>query len=87
MVFDFSKNSQFTTDVKLKGEKLDVVDEVKLLETIITSYMKWNKNTQRIVKNANAKMRMLHIASKFIRNKNDLLQIYRVSQKQCIIRR
>ena len=45
--------------------------------TIITSDMKWNKNTERIVKNANSKMRMLHIASKFIRNRNDLLHIYK----------
>ena len=50
--------------MKLKGEKLEVVDETKLLGTIITKDLKWNKNTQMIVKNANAKMRMLHIASK-----------------------
>ena len=77
MIFNFSKNSQFTTDIKLKGETLDVVDEAKLLGTIITNDMKWNKNTQQIVKNANVKMKMLHIASKFIGNKNDLLHIYK----------
>ena len=29
------------------------------------------------VKNANSKMKMLQVASKFIRNKNDLLHIYK----------
>ena len=63
--------------MKLKGEKLEVVDETKLLGTIITKDLKWNKNTQMIVKNANAKMRMLHIASKFVSNKQDLLHLYK----------
>ena len=30
----------------------------------------------QIIKNANSKMKMLHVASKFIKNKNDLLHIY-----------
>ena len=77
MIFNFSKNFQFTSDVKLKGEKLEIVDEAKVLGTIITSDLKWNKNTKRIVKNANAKMRMLQIASKFIGNKQDLVHIYK----------
>ena len=77
MIFNFSKNSQFTTDIKLKGESLEVVDEAKLLGTIITSDMKWNANTKRIVQNANSKMRMLHLASKFVKDKNDLKHIYK----------
>ena len=45
----------------MKGERL-------LLGLIITSDLKWNKNTQKIVKDANLKMRMLHLASKFMNN-------------------
>ena len=56
--------------------RLDVVNEVKLLGTIITNDLKWNKNTKK-VQNANAKMKMLHIAAKFVKNKDDLLQIYK----------
>ena len=48
-----------------------------MLGTIITSDLKWNKNTKKIVRDANTKMRMLHIASKFIKNKEDLLHIYK----------
>ena len=50
MIFNFSKKLQFTSDVKLKGERLDVVDEVKLLGTIITNDLKWNKNTKKLYK-------------------------------------
>ena len=77
MIFNRSKKYQFTTDLKLKGEKLNIVDETKLLGTLITSDLKWIKNTEMIVKNANSKMRMLQVAAKFIKNKQDLLHIYK----------
>ena len=77
IIFNNSKNFQFTSDLKLKGEKLDIVTEAKLLGIIITNDLKWKRNTQHIVKNANCKMRMLQIASKFMSNKHDLLQIYK----------
>ena len=77
MIFNYSKKNQFTSNIKLKGEKLDEVEETKLLGLIITNDLRWNKNTQMLVKNANSKMKMLQIASKFIANKHDLMQIYK----------
>ena len=77
MIFNNSIKSHFTSDLKLKGERLQVVEEAKLLGTIITNDLKWNKNTQKLVKDANSKIRMLHIASKFMNNKEDLLHIYK----------
>ena len=63
--------------MKLKGEPLEVVDEVKLLGVIIDKDLKWNKNTNYLVRKANKRMRMLHIASKFTRNREHLKQIYK----------
>ena len=77
IIFNFNKGKQFATKVKLKGEPLEVVDEVKLLGVIITKDLKWEKNTKYLVKKANKKMRMLHIASKFTRNREHLKQIYK----------
>ena len=76
IIFNFNKSKQFATEVKLKGEPLEVVEEVKLLGVIITKDLKWEKNTNYLVKKANKKMRMLHIASKFTRNREHLKQIY-----------
>ena len=45
-----------------------MLNEIKLFCTKITSDLKWTKNTEMIVKNANSKMRMLQVASKFIKN-------------------
>ena len=79
MIFNNSRKHQFTSDLKLKGESLNIVNEAKLLGLIITNDLKWNRNTEKIVKDANLKMRMLHIASRFIKNKQDLIQIYKTS--------
>ena len=77
LIFNFTKDKQLTTDLKLKGEKVEIVKETKLLGAIITSDLKWDRNTNHIVKNANKMMRMLHIASKFTRNKLHLEHIYK----------
>ena len=44
LMFNFSKNYQISTDVKLKEEKI---------ETINSSDLRWNENTKLIVKNSN----------------------------------
>ena len=77
IIFNFNRDKQFTTEVRLKGEPLEIVDEVKLLGVIINKDLKWGKNTNYLVKKANKKMRMLHIASKFTRNREHLKQIYK----------
>ena len=40
MIFNFSKNKQFTTRIKLGGEHLDVIEQTKLLGTTLTSDLK-----------------------------------------------
>ena len=78
MVFNFSKQSQFTTEIILKGEKLETVKETRLLGTIITDDLKWRRNTEYLVKKANQRMKMLHIASKFTSKFSDLKTIYKL---------
>ena len=74
--FNFTKDKQFSTDIKLKNEPIETVSETKLLGTIITNDLKWNKNTDNIVKETNKRMQLLHKASKFTSNIRDLKQIY-----------
>ena len=77
IIFNFNKDKQFTTQVQLKGEPLEIVEEVKLLGVIIDNNLKWDRNTKYLVTKANRKMRMLHLASKFTRNREHLIQIYK----------
>ena len=43
VIFNYTKNYQFCTRLKLNGEILETVDETKLLGTVITSDLKWDK--------------------------------------------
>ena len=76
MIFNFSTNKQFATKITLNGEPLLTVSEQKILGTILTSDLSWDRNTENMVKAANASMRLLHAASKFTRKLSDLKQIY-----------
>ena len=77
IIFNYNREKQFTTEVLLKDEPLEIVEEVKLLGVIINKDLKWDQNTKYLVKKANKKMRMLHLASKFTKNKEHLTQIYK----------
>ena len=63
--------------MRVKDEALEIVEEVKLLGVVINKNLKWDNNTSYLVKKANKKMRMLHIAAKFTRNRDHLMQIYK----------
>ena len=45
MVFNFSRKHQFLTDLMLKGKRIEIVDQAKLLGLILTSDLKWEENT------------------------------------------
>ena len=76
LIFNFSKNYQFSTDVKMKGVEIETIDKIKLLGTTITSDLRWNENTKQIVKDSNKRMQFLHRAAKFTKNIPDLKKIY-----------
>ena len=76
IIFNFSKNNQFSTEIKLDGEVIETVSETKLLGTTITNDLNWKKNTDRIVKESNKRMVFLHKLARFTKNKEYLKNIY-----------
>ena len=57
MIFNFSKNHQFTSRFVIDDEKIELVKEAKLLGTVITDDLKWSEkhkrnSEERISKNA-----------------------------------
>ena len=76
MIFNFTDNYQFTTRLTLNNENIEVVDESKLLGTIIQNNLKWDSNTAYIVKRANSRMILLRKLSEFGAPKEDLKVIY-----------
>jgi hypothetical protein len=76
MIFNFTYNYKFTTGFKHDGGEINVIDETKLLGSIITSDLKWARNTEFLVKKANARMRLLHKMVEFSAPVEDMVTIY-----------
>ena len=76
MIFNFTRNYQCTTKLAHNNDSVEIIDETKLLGTIITDDLKWHRNTESIVKRANARMRILHKISEFSAPVEDMVTIY-----------
>ena len=77
MLFNFTHNYQFRTRLKLGNELLETVTQTKLLGTILTSDLRWDKNTNNIVKKAYARMQLLWKLSGFGAPISDLKIVYK----------
>ena len=76
IILNFSKKYQLTTDLSVNEKKIEIVNEKRLLGTILTIDLKWDKNTKEIVKNACKRMQLLNTAAGFTTNVQDLKNIY-----------
>ena len=82
MLFNPSKKWDFTPSVSLgiKSPNLEVVDEIKLLGIIITSDMKWNRNTSQLCEKWYRRLWMLRNLKRLGATVPELLDVY---IKQC----
>ena len=76
MIFNFTHNYQFTTRMNINHVNVEVVNEAKLLGTIITNILRLDKNTHEMIKKANARMQLLKKIKRFDGPQNDLKQVY-----------
>ena len=76
MIFNYTKNYQFTTRLTIYDQALHVIDSTKLLGTIITDNLGWDQNTANLVQKANARMQLLRKIATFGTNQDELKDIY-----------
>ena len=76
MIFNFSKNNQFTTKLNINDIDIEVVKETKLLGTIITDRLTWDRNSEELIKKGFKRMKLLVTAATFTNSMNDLKNIY-----------
>ena len=76
MLFNFSKNYQFTTALSIEDKQIEVVDQIKLLGTTITSDLKWDANVSDLVKRANSRMILLRKLKNYNPRIEDMKIIY-----------
>ena len=56
VIFGFTEKYKFTTRLKVDNERIEVVSQAKLLGVHITNDLKWDVNTEHLVKRANTRM-------------------------------
>ena len=76
MIFNLSKKYQFTTNLNVDNREIDIVKETKLLGTILTDKLTWDRNTEELVKKSYKRMTLLNAAAGFTSARNDLKNIY-----------
>ena len=76
MLFNFSKKHQFSTNLTLMNEEIEMVKETRLLGTIITDQITWNRITEELTKKAYKRMQLLNAAAAFTSKMKDLKDIY-----------
>ena len=56
MIFNYTNNHQFTTRLELKGKNVEIVEQMKILGTVINSDLSWNDNCYSVIKKLNSRM-------------------------------
>ena len=76
MIFNQARIRDFMPEVRVEGNTLDVVDEVKLLGVVITRDLKWTKNTESICKTAYSRMWMIRRLKELGADEMDLKEVF-----------
>ena len=90
MIFNFTNNFKFSTRNTLNGKNIEIKDKTKLLGVMITNDLKWEDNTNMLVKKANARMQLLRKCATFTRDKSELKNIYilfvrSILEQSCVV--
>ena len=76
MLFNTSRVHDFIPAITMNGDQLDVVEEMKLLGVVITSDLKWSKNTEYITKKGFNRLWMMRRLKRIGASEEDLLDTY-----------
>ena len=55
MVFNYTNKNKFSTRLTFEGEILETVSDTKLLGTIVSNDLKWNRNIENMLKKSKQK--------------------------------
>ena len=76
MIFNFCKDYQFTCNIKIEKEDMEIIPQTKLLGVMINDRLTWDDNTKYLVQRANSRLRLLHKLVSFSVPIDDLINIY-----------
>ena len=90
MLFNFTDNYKFTTKFLLNNEIVEIVEQSKLLGVILSDDLKWDKNTEYVVKKANLRMQLLRKVADFTTSTEEKKNIYvlfvrSILEQSCVV--
>ena len=50
MIFNFTDNYKFTTRLQVKENNVEIVDQMKILGTIVNNTLSWDENCNKLIK-------------------------------------
>ena len=83
-VFNPCKSFDFRPNFELAGNELDVVEEFKLLGTVISTDLKWASNSRNLVVKAMKRLWMLRRLKNLGASSENLLDVY-IKQIRCVL--
>jgi hypothetical protein len=78
MVFNFTNDFKFTTRLQLRGENVEIVNQMKILGTIINQNLSWDENCQHLIKKVNARMQLLRNLKSFGASHEEMVHLWTV---------
>ena len=72
MIFNYTNKYQFTTRLYINDQPIEVINNTRLLGTIIQDNLTWDLNTAELVRKANARMELLRKVASFGTGIDDL---------------
>ena len=90
MIFNFTKDYQFSTRLYMNNTLLEIIEETKLLGTIISTDLKWYSNTEMLTKKGYQRMIILHKLFEFNVPDSEMVIIYTlfirsILEQSCVV--
>ena len=76
MLFNFTDNYQFSTRLQLKGQNIQIVDQMKILGTVVNSDLTWTDNCMMIIKKVNNRMQLIRNIFSFGATKEEMVHLW-----------
>ena len=78
MVVNFTNTHQFTSRLQLKGQNIEIVDNMKILGLTVSNKLDWNMNTSILVKKINARMVLLRSVFSFGASISEMVHLWKL---------
>ena len=76
MIINFTNNYQFTTRLLLNNTNIEVVEQMKILGTIITDKLKWDENCDEMISKVNKRMLLLKQTLRFGASREEMVHLW-----------